>query len=125
MRFSHISLGALALAIATPAFADPIPVASDTPTVSLPDSTVTLADTSVAGVDDPAPAPAPAADDPPADPPKAFTFTGGVTLVSDYRFRGLTQSDEKAAVQATTCLWRAGLRHGSNGISRFPARPSW
>lgn len=75
MRFSMISLGALLLAAtATPAFAQ-----------------------------DAAPnAPAPATDAP--LPPKDFTVTGAVTLVSDYRFRGLTQTDGTAAVQGTLNL---------------------
>lgn len=32
-------------------------------------------------------------------PPKAFTVSGSVALVSDYRFRGVSQSDEEIAVQ--------------------------
>jgi uncharacterized protein (TIGR02001 family) len=35
------------------------------------------------------------------DPAPAVTVTGGVTLTSDYRFRGLTQSDKDVAVQGT------------------------
>jgi len=34
-------------------------------------------------------------------PPKPLTVTGNVTLVSDYRFRGITQSDGDGAVQGT------------------------
>ncbi|MGN6375248.1 MAG: TorF family putative porin [Sphingomonas sp.] len=34
-------------------------------------------------------------------PPKPITVTGGVTLISDYRFRGLTQTDGGPAAQAT------------------------
>lgn len=34
-------------------------------------------------------------------PPKAITVTGGVTLISDYRFRGLTQTNGDPALQAT------------------------
>lgn len=34
-------------------------------------------------------------------PPPAFKVTGGVTLTSDYRFRGLTQTDQSPAIQAT------------------------
>lgn len=60
MRFSIISLGALALASAAPAFAQ--------------DET---------------------------DPPPAIKLTGQITLASEYRFRGLTQTDEEPAVQAT------------------------
>lgn len=36
--------------------------------------------------------------------PKDFSFTGGATLTSDYRFRGLTQSDENPALQATVTV---------------------
>jgi uncharacterized protein (TIGR02001 family) len=34
-------------------------------------------------------------------PPKPFTVTGNVTLTSDYRFRGITQTDGDAAIQGT------------------------
>lgn len=34
-----------------------------------------------------------------AEPPKPFTVTGSVALVSDYRFRGVSQSDEEGAIQ--------------------------
>jgi len=34
-------------------------------------------------------------------PPSAFTVNGGATVVSDYRFRGVSQSDLKAALQGT------------------------
>lgn len=98
MRFSHISLGAFALAMATPALADPVPAAND-PRIATPDTTVTLADTTIAGSDDPVPAPA--TDDGETGPPKPFKITGGVTLVSDYRFRGLTQTNETGAIQGT------------------------
>ena len=37
-------------------------------------------------------------------PPKAFTVTGGATLVSDYRFRGVSQTNKKVAVQATATV---------------------
>ncbi len=36
-----------------------------------------------------------------ADPPSDITVTGGVTLVSDYRFRGVSFSDEDIAIQGT------------------------
>ena len=43
-------------------------------------------------------------------PPAAITVTGGATLVSDYRFRGLSQTDKSVAVQATaTVQHRSGL----------------
>ncbi len=35
------------------------------------------------------------------DPPGEFTVTGGVTLVSDYRFRGISFSAEDPAIQGT------------------------
>ncbi|HEX8387929.1 MAG TPA: TorF family putative porin [Sphingomonas sp.] len=43
---------------------------------------------------------------PPAetDPPPALTVTGSAALVSDYRFRGVSQSDEELAVQAGVTL---------------------
>ncbi|WNO54245.1 TorF family putative porin [Stakelama saccharophila] len=34
-------------------------------------------------------------------PPPPVTVSGGVTVVTDYRFRGLTQTDEDAALQGT------------------------
>ena len=34
-----------------------------------------------------------------ADPPKALTVSASVALVSDYRFRGVSQSDEEGALQ--------------------------
>ena len=60
MRFSTISLSALALLSATPAFAQ--------------DETA---------------------------PPPPVKLSGGVTLISDYRFRGLTQTNGDPAVQGT------------------------
>ncbi|WP_182466714.1 TorF family putative porin [Sphingomonas gilva] len=36
--------------------------------------------------------------------PSPVTVTGGVTLTTDYRFRGLTQSDEDPAVQGTVTV---------------------
>ena len=35
------------------------------------------------------------------DPPPSVTVSGGVTLVSDYRFRGISQTDKRFAVQGT------------------------
>lgn len=61
MRLKILSLAALALGTATPAFAQ----------------------------------------DEDTDPPKDFTVSGGVTIVSDYRFRGLTRTDTSFAPQAT------------------------
>lgn len=34
-----------------------------------------------------------------AEPPKPITVSGSVALVSDYRFRGVSQTDEEAAIQ--------------------------
>lgn len=45
--------------------------------------------------------PAFAQDEEKTAPPPAFTVTGGVTGVTDYRFRGLTQTDGAPAIQAT------------------------
>ncbi|URW75793.1 TorF family putative porin [Sphingomonas donggukensis] len=39
--------------------------------------------------------------DPATAPPPALTVTGSATLISDYRFRGLTQTDGKPAIQGT------------------------
>lgn len=78
MRFSTITLGALLLAAsATPAFAQDAPA-----TAIVPDAKD-----------------APAAATP--GEPKLFTVTGGATLISDYRFRGLTQTNGDGAVQGT------------------------
>lgn len=41
-------------------------------------------------------------------PTSAFTVTGGATVTSDYRFRGLSQSDKRFAVQGTV-----GVSHSS------------
>ena len=45
--------------------------------------------------------PALADDAPAAAPPKPFTINGGAALVSDYRFRGISQTDKRFAVQGT------------------------
>ena len=104
MRFSQISLGALALALATPAMADTLPA---DPAPALTDAKAP-ADAPVATVTDPAATaedPAPAAPAPAADgdtaPPPAFTLNGGATVVSDYRFRGLSQTNIKPALQGS------------------------
>ncbi len=50
------------------------------------------------------PAPAPATEKPPVAAPaptSPFTVTGGATLVSDYRFRGISQTNKRFAVQGT------------------------
>lgn len=41
------------------------------------------------------------ADDGPTAPPPEFTVTGGATVVTDYRFRGVSQTNKKVAVQGT------------------------
>jgi uncharacterized protein (TIGR02001 family) len=43
-----------------------------------------------------------------AAPPSDFTITGGATLTSDYRFRGVSQTDKKFAIQGTI-----GISHAS------------
>lgn len=35
------------------------------------------------------------------DPPKPITISGGATVVSDYRFRGVSQTDKNFAIQGT------------------------
>jgi uncharacterized protein (TIGR02001 family) len=43
-------------------------------------------------------------------PPSAITVSGGATLVSDYRFRGISQTDKRFAVQGTfTIAHESGL----------------
>ena len=77
MRFTPLLAGSLLLATAAPAFAqDAAP--------------------SPHGPDDTASTPAPD-----TAPTPAIKITGGFTAVSDYRFRGLTQSKENGAVQGT------------------------
>ena len=107
MRLSHISLGALALAIATPALADPLPAATPAADPAKADATPAAAPAdapapAVTTVDDPAapaPAPAAAAADDKTAPPPPVTFSGSATLVSDYRFRGISQTHKQFAVQ--------------------------
>ncbi|MEN2787205.1 TorF family putative porin [Sphingomonas qilianensis] len=48
------------------------------------------------------------------DPPREITVTGSVALVSDYRFRGVSQSDENIAVQGgLTVSHSSGLYAGT------------
>ena len=48
-----------------------------------------------------------------ADPPSDVTISGNVALVSDYRFRGVSQSDNRPAVQASVTVNHAnGLYAG-------------
>jgi len=50
--------------------------------------------------------------------PRAFTVTGGVTLASQYRFRGISLSDEQVALQGTINLnHQSGLYAGVWGSS--------
>lgn len=50
------------------------------------------------------------------DAPKAFTVSGSVGLVSDYRFRGVSQSDQNLAVQGgLTIAHESGLYIGTWG----------
>src|SRR4051794_26324163 len=56
-----------------------------------------------------APAPPPAAAaaaaaDGPTAPPPAFTINGSVTLISDYRFRGISQTNLQPAIQGSLTL---------------------
>ena len=49
-------------------------------------------------------------------PPKPFTFSGSVGLVSDYRFRGVSQSDKDMAVQGgLTVTHESGFYVGTWG----------
>ena len=41
------------------------------------------------------------ADDAPAAPPPAFTINGSATVVSDYRFRGVSQTEKNVAIQGS------------------------
>lgn len=53
-----------------------------------------------------------------AEAPRAFTVTGGVTLASQYRFRGISLSDEQVALQGTINLnHQSGLYAGVWGSS--------
>lgn len=53
-----------------------------------------------------------------APPPPAFTVTGGATLTSDYRFRGVSQTDRTGAIQGTLGVSHAsGLYVGTWGSS--------
>ncbi|WP_161978379.1 TorF family putative porin [Sphingomonas oligophenolica] len=70
-------------------------------------------------------APAFAQDD--TAPPKAITATGSVTLLTDYRFRGLTQTDGDVAVESTINInHKSGFYIGTfisniDGSGRTPA----
>ncbi len=49
----------------------------------------------------------------PTDPPKAVTVTGGATLVSDYRFRGISQTDKRFAIQGTVTAQHSSGFYGT------------
>lgn len=65
------------------------------------------------------------AQDAPAAPTPAVTVTGGATVITDYRFRGLTQTDDRPAIQGTLNLnhssgfyvgtWASSIDGGSDG----------
>ncbi|GAA0311742.1 TorF family putative porin [Sphingomonas oligophenolica] len=44
------------------------------------------------------------ADDAPTAPPPAITINGSATVVSDYRFRGVSQTDKNVAIQGSITL---------------------
>ena len=48
--------------------------------------------------------PAFAQDEAPAEETKTFTVTGGATVVSDYRFRGISQTNKRIAIQGTVSV---------------------
>jgi uncharacterized protein (TIGR02001 family) len=86
MRFTHLLASGLCLLATTPALAQS-------------DSAPPGATTATAGDV--------------TDPPSALTISGSAGLVSDYRFRGVSQSDEDVAVQAgVTATHESGLYAG-------------
>lgn len=93
MRFSTILLGGAALAVAA------IPLTAAAQDTAAPN----------APARDPA-----AASDGPTAPPPTLTATGGATIVSDYRFRGVSQTNKKVAVQGT-----ATVTHSSGAYASF------
>lgn len=60
-----------------------------------------LASTPVLAQDSGEPTAEPVKESSVTDPPGAITISGNVTAITDYRFRGLTQSDEEPALQGT------------------------
>ena len=64
-------------------------------------------------------------------PPRALTVSGGATLVSDYRFRGVSQSDGGPAAQATLALDHVSGAYAVvsadtiDGAGRIPARSGY
>jgi uncharacterized protein (TIGR02001 family) len=60
----------------------------------------------------------PALADDPAAPPSDFTITGAASVVSQYRFRGISQSDNRPAVQGTfTVAHKSGFYISTWGSS--------
>jgi uncharacterized protein (TIGR02001 family) len=89
MRFTTYLAGGLALALAAPA------VAQDSTAVPPGVSTDSAGDTA---------------------PPEPITVSGSAAIVSDYRFRGVSQSDKDLAVQAAiTVTHESGLYVGAWG----------
>jgi uncharacterized protein (TIGR02001 family) len=93
MRFSHISLGALTLALATPALADPVKASGPTDPAATPITAIAVAP--------------PAEDGGATAPPPEFTINGSATLVSDYRFRGISQTNLQPAIQGSITVSHA------------------
>lgn len=98
MRFTHLLCGGLALALAAPAFAQDSTGPANTPTADVGGDTA---------------------------PPPPFKITGGATLISDYRFRGLTQTNKDPAIQGTinvnhqsglyAGVWASSIDGGNDG----------
>ena len=100
MRFTPMLAGSLLLAAisATPAWAQ------DVPTPHGPEDAASTGDTA---------------------PPPAFKITGSVIGITDYRFRGLTQTDEHPAIQGTINInhesglyvgtWASSIDGGTDG----------
>ncbi|WP_229726611.1 TorF family putative porin [Sphingomonas alpina] len=107
-RISMISLSALMFASAAPAFAETTPGA---PTAAPETVTTVVDDAAPAAAQDAAPAEA-------AAPASPFTISANATLVSDYRFRGFSQTGENGAIQGTINLnHESGFYIGTFGSS--------
>ncbi len=115
IRFaSAASAVALAACFATPAFAGEAKAANVGPAAET-DTEITISETSAAGL----PAAAPINLDlvtGQEESTPAITISGSATLTSDYRFRGVSQSDEGMAVQGGfTISHESGLYAGTWG----------
>jgi uncharacterized protein (TIGR02001 family) len=115
IRFaSAASAVALAACFATPAFAGEAKAANVGPAAET-DTEITISETSAAGL----PAAAPINLDlvtGQEESTPAITISGSATLTSDYRFRGVSQSDEGMAVQGGfTISHDSGLYAGTWG----------